>query len=164
MHIAVAMMVTVLLFFAHFFSAASFGIAEAAQYAREGQYSQGAQEMQNGPRIRIAFDGQEVVVRMRTHAASREFMALLPLTLTFSDYARAEKIATLPRRLNTKGLPTAREAGGDFTYYAPWGNLAVFYTGQGDDSNVYTLGHIESGKKALAAAGREFTATIELLP
>lgn len=111
--------------------------------------------------IRIMFDSQEVIVEMLDNPASRDFMSLLPLKLDFSDFAKAEKVATLPRRLRTQGSPTPREATGDFTYYAPWGNLAVFYHGSGSDGQLYVLGRITSNKKTLASMKRNFTATIE---
>jgi hypothetical protein len=36
---------------------------------------------------------------------SRDFAALLPLTLTLKDYAATEKISDLPKRLSTDGAP-----------------------------------------------------------
>lgn len=111
--------------------------------------------------IRIIFGSQELIVGMLDSPASRDFMSLLPLTLKFSDHASTEKIAYLPRKLDTKGSPTAFEAAGDFTYYAPWGNLAVFYRGAGSDKQLYVLGRIQSGKEKLAAMNQNFTARIE---
>jgi hypothetical protein len=50
------------------------------------------------------------------------------LSLTLEDYAATEKVATLERRLTTAGAPAGTPpAVGDFSYYAPWGNLAIFY-------------------------------------
>ena len=114
-----------------------------------------------GATIRIVFAHQTVIVEMLDTPASRDFMSLLPLTLKFSDFASTEKIATLPRRLDTQGSPTARETAGDFAYYAPWGNLAVFYQGAGSDGQLFVLGRILSGKDTLAAMQKNFTATIE---
>ena len=53
---------------------------------------------------------------------------MLPLELELSDFHGIEKIADLPRRLDTSGAP-ARYAPqtGDITVYLPWGNLAIFY-------------------------------------
>jgi hypothetical protein len=94
--------------------------------------------------VRIAFGSQEAIVAMFDNPTSRDFVTLLPLTTEFSDFARAEKIASLPRRLDIQNTPTAREtSGSDFTYYAPWGNLAIFYKGFGADGQLYVLGRIE---------------------
>lgn len=113
-------------------------------------------------KIRIVFGSQETIITMFDNPASKDFLTMLPLTAEFSDYVRTEKITTLPRKLDVKGTPTAREfSGSDFTYYAPWGNLAVFYNGFGTDSQLYVLGRIESGKDALARMSGNFTARIE---
>lgn len=78
--------------------------------------------------------------------AGRDFVSMLPLTLTFRDYASTEKIADLPRRLSTEGAPAGHEpSAGDFTYYAPWGNLAMFYRDFRYGNGLVPLGVIESG-------------------
>ena len=95
--------------------------------------------------------------------ASRDFAALLPMTVTLSDYAGTEKISDLPRRLSTAGAPAGTDAAaaGDITYYAPWGNLAIFYQGSGYASGLVKLGSIASGVEALANQQGSFTATID---
>jgi hypothetical protein len=94
--------------------------------------------------------------------ASRDFAALLPLTVTLSDYAGTEKISDLPRKLSTADAPAGTDAAaGDITYYAPWGNLAIFYKGSGYASGLVKLGSIASGVEALANQQGSFTATID---
>jgi hypothetical protein len=63
---------------------------------------------------------------------TRDFISLLPLTLTLEDYARTEKISALPKRLSTEDAPAGSDpAVGDIAYYAPWGNLAMYYSDSG---------------------------------
>lgn len=112
-------------------------------------------------KIQMVFNDHKVIVELFDNPASRDFISLLPFTGNFEDFAGAEKISYLPRKLNTEGSPTAKQARGDFTYYAPWGNLAVFYKGSGTDGNLYVLGKILSGKEHLGKMNRNFTATIE---
>lgn len=114
-------------------------------------------------RIRITFGNQKVIVGVYSNPAGKDFLSLLPLEAEFKDYAGIEKITYLPRKLNTSGSTTARQMPGDFTYYAQWGNLAVFYIGSGSDGQLYTLGRIESGKEKLAGMSGSFTARIERL-
>ncbi|MFQ1054985.1 MULTISPECIES: cyclophilin-like fold protein [Gilliamella] len=111
-------------------------------------------------KIKLTIDDQQVIVNLLDTPASHQLLALLPLTLTFSDYVGAEKIAYLPQRLITQGMASAAHISGDFTYYAPWGNLALFYQGVGTNSQLYTLGHIESGRTVLANLKQDFVATI----
>ena len=113
-------------------------------------------------KLRISFAGGEVRVVLHDSQAGRELVDMLPLKLSFEDYARTEKIAYLPRRLSSGGFAAAPSAG-DFTYYSPWGNLAVFYKGHGQAGSLYILGRIESGKELLAAIGDDFEAVIEII-
>ncbi|MDW6003260.1 cyclophilin-like fold protein [Vibrio mangrovi] len=117
---------------------------------------------QAADQIRIVIDQQpSVVVDMLDNPASQDFISMLPMQVTFEDFARTEKITYLPRRLNTDNSPTPAQASGDFTYYAPWGNIAVFYKGLGHDSRLFVLGKIASGKEVLAQMNGDFSARIE---
>lgn len=111
--------------------------------------------------IRVVFNNYEVVVSMFDNPASRDFLSLLPLQVSFKDFAKEEKVACLPRKLETSASPGPSEVRGDFTYYRPWGNLAVFYKGFGSDSQLTVLGRITSGKERLAGMTSDFTARIE---
>lgn len=114
-------------------------------------------------KVRIFSGNQEAVVVLYDSPVSRDFVSLLPMTATFEDYAKTEKITYLPRKLTTDGGVTSSKAEGDFTYYAPWGNLAVFYKGFGKASGLYILGRIESGKEWLTGLHGSFTARIEVM-
>ncbi len=112
--------------------------------------------------IRMVFDNQEAVAIVRDHPATRDLVARLPLTLNFQDYVGKEKISYLESNLAGDGSSPVRT--GDFAYYAPWGNLALFYRGNGNaGGGLVVLGTIESGKENLAAMQSDFTMTLELL-
>lgn len=116
-----------------------------------------------GTKIRIVFGNEEAIVTLFDTPVSRDFVSLLPLDVTFEDYARTEKITYLSRKLTTQSAmagPSPKE--GDFCYYAPWGNLAVFYKGFGDHK-IHHLGRIESGKEKLAGMNKKFNARIEIV-
>src|SRR3954447_563828 len=77
--------------------------------------------------------------------------------------AATEKIGYLPRKLSTVGAPAGTDpATGDVTYYAPWGNLALFHKDFRYSIGLIPLGEIESGLEALREPG-SVTATIELI-
>lgn len=112
--------------------------------------------------IRLTFDDEEVIVKMDDNPTGRDFLALLPLTLTFKDYSGTEKISYLPRRLSTEDAPEGSDPSvGDLTYYSPWGNLAIFYKDFGYAEGLIKLGTIESGTDKLGAINGDFTVTIE---
>lgn len=79
-------------------------------------------------RIKLTFNNEEVIVKMYDNPSSRDFLTSLPLSLTFEDHAGTEKISYLAKSLSTENAPSGSDPSiGDFTYYSPWGNLAIFY-------------------------------------
>lgn len=96
--------------------------------------------------IEIILDGATVTATIEDSAAAEDFLSLLPLTLVLEDYHNTEKISDLPRRLSTEGAPAGIDPEvGDITYYAPWGNLAIFYRDFGYAKGLVRLGRITSG-------------------
>lgn len=113
-------------------------------------------------KIKLTFNKEEVIVKMYDNPTSRDFLTLLPLKLTLKDYARTEKISYLSRKLSTQNAPAGSDPSiGDFTYYSPWGNLAIFYRDFGYANGLIILGNIESGIEKLANIGDDFTVKIE---
>jgi hypothetical protein len=79
-------------------------------------------------RIHVIVGNETLSATLEDTPAGRDFAALLPLELTLTDYNTTEKIADLPRKLDTSNAPASyTPKTGDITYYAPWGNLAIFY-------------------------------------
>ncbi|QQO07796.1 cyclophilin-like fold protein [Breznakiella homolactica] len=130
--------------------------------------STGAQETGEGVlmgvQLRMVFDNEALIIDLYDNPTARDFLTLLPLTVTMEDYAAAEKITYLSRRLDTgRGGPGNTPSSGNFTYYAPWGNLAVFYRGQGSAGGLVILGTIRSGAERLGRMRNNFTAAIEVV-
>lgn len=114
-------------------------------------------------KIKITLEDTVLTATLVDSQTTQDFISLLPLTLTLQDYAGTEKISDLPRRLSTEGAPTGSDPSvGDITYYAPWGNLAVFYRDFGYASGLVILGKLDDGIEALDVPG-SVSATIELI-
>lgn len=97
------------------------------------------------------------------HPASREFAAMLPLRLQLRDYASAEKIADLPRKLTTQGVPPGTSAQfGDLSYYASWGNIVLFYKEAPYANGLIRLGRIDTRIETLRTQG-EGAVLVELV-
>ncbi|WP_118135899.1 cyclophilin-like fold protein [Oceanicella sp. SM1341] len=112
--------------------------------------------------ITLTVGGETARATLADSAAARDFAALLPLELTLSDYHGIEKVADLPRRLDTSGAPRShRPVTGEITYYAPWGNLAIFRKPFSDSAGLVLLGALEGPAAALLAEGR-FPVRIEI--
>ena len=103
-------------------------------------------------KIRMTMAGQIITASLEESDSARDFFAMLPLTLPLEDYAETEKIAYLPRKLTTQAAPEGIDPQvGDIAYYAPWGNLAIYYRDFGYSSGLIRLGRLASGLDALTA-------------
>ena len=114
-------------------------------------------------KISIEIDGRVITGTLDDSAAASDFASLLPLMLSMKDYASTEKISDLPRRLSPQGAPAGLDPSvGDITYYAPWGNLAIFYGDADYARGLIKLGKIDSGIEFLNRSG-SFDAKIDLI-
>ena len=114
-------------------------------------------------KIRLTINGQSTTATLDDNATARDFLSMLPLTLTLEDYASTEKIAYPPRKLSTQGAPAGIDPEvGDITYYAPWGNLALFYKDFGYSTGLIRLGRFDAGVESLSARDT-LNATIEVI-
>lgn len=106
--------------------------------------------------IRVTLDAQEVEATLNDSPAARDLASLLPLTLDLKDFHGTERIADPPRKLTTENAPEPQAPKtGDLAYYAPWGNLAIFYKdGPSASSDLLVLGHIDADADQLAGADR----------
>ena len=114
-------------------------------------------------KIRIEMNGNEITATLTDNATSRDFVSLLPLKLKLEDYGETEKIGYLPRKLSTEGAPPGSDPSvGDVSYYAPWGNLAIFRKDFRYSTGLINLGKIDSGLESLNAPG-SVEVTIDLV-
>jgi hypothetical protein len=137
----------------------------AEEAGRAGQAtSRGASDQRKSDmRICIRAGDKVMTATLADNATSRDFVSILPLTVTLEDHAATEKITYLPRKLSTEGAPVgSNPAIGDVAYYAPWGNLALFHKDFRYSSGLIPLGKIDSGLEVLSRPG-SLTAMIELV-
>jgi hypothetical protein len=71
--------------------------------------------------------------------AVRDFLSMLPFSLTLEEFNGREKIAYLPRKLAHAGSPGSDPEDGDLIYYVPWGNLGFYYNTAGIDYSDQTI-------------------------
>lgn len=104
--------------------------------------------------IKIIVGDNEISATMNDNPTAKDFLSLLPLDLKLDDYASTEKVSYLPRKLATEDAPKGYDPSiGDITYYAPWGNLAIFYKDFGHANGLIYLGKIENGIEKLKTSG-----------
>ncbi len=61
------------------------------------------------------------------------------------DYAGSEKIFYPPEALDVNDTPLAEGPAGTLAYYAPWGDVAIFYGECRGANGLYALGEVISG-------------------
>jgi hypothetical protein len=95
---------------------------------------------------------------------TRDFVSLLPLTLTMYDLFRREKFAHLPRAISEGGKQMQTYAVGDVIYWPPGRDVAIFYRhdGQNISADIIPIGRIDSGAEAFNVPG-SVEVTIDLV-
>ncbi|KQP81835.1 cyclophilin-like fold protein [Aeromicrobium sp. Leaf291] len=117
-----------------------------------------------GTRIRIGFEGGQVEATVLDTPAGRDLVAQLPLELDMSDHGGVEKTGPLPRELSTDGEPTGADPDvGALGYYAPYGDLVLYYGDQSYFDGIVVLGRMEEGFDALGRIDGNVSVRVEAL-
>lgn len=116
-------------------------------------------------KIRLIINGRTITARTIDSATARDFVSLLPLTLTMDDLFNREKFGRLPRAISHEGKHTHTYSLGDIAYWSPGPDVAIFYHHDGEripDPGVIVIGKIGSGVRALNMPG-SVKVTMELM-
>lgn len=117
---------------------------------------------QNRPCIRLTMEDATLYILLEENSASRSLLAQLPMTLTFEDYNATEKIAYPEEALDTSDAPDRCDPEiGTLAYYAPWGNLCIFYRDFQESAGLVPLGKIEEGMDLIQNRSGAWTALLE---
>ncbi len=117
----------------------------------------------DGTRVQVNIGEIALTGHLWDNATAEDLISLLPLTLTLADFNGSEKVARLPQKLSTEGVPPGDEpAVDDIAYWAPDGNLFFPYGDIGYWDGIVRIGRLDSGVAAIVDLPDGFTATIEL--
>ena len=97
--------------------------------------------------ISIQANGKTITYVLNDSVASKELYSQLPLEIEVENYSNNEKIFYPPKKLSTSNTPLANAKDGTLAYYAPWGDVVVFYKDFGSASGLYELGNVIEGKE-----------------
>ena len=121
-------------------------------------------ESAEGRRVKMTAGDVEVIITLNDSRAAADFAGMLPLELKLVERSDFAKGMTLPRSLSTNEETTREYEIGDFGYWAPGPDLAIFY----DDLYAQTIvpvipmGKAESGAENMRNTSG--TVTLELIP
>lgn len=117
----------------------------------------GGRKTASGSRIIIKSDTYTVVYKLNNSKAAKELYDQLPLTLKVENYSDNEKIFYPPKKLKTKGTPKSGGSKGSLSYYAPWGDVVMFYDTAGSAFGLYELGTVVSGEDDISKLSGRIT-------
>ena len=95
--------------------------------------------------IAVQFGDNTVIYELNDSTAADSLYTQLPLTVEVEDYSTNEKIFYPPQELDTGDAPTAQSGAGTLAYYAPWGDVVMFYDAYSPNVSLYELGQAVSG-------------------
>ncbi|MDV3427070.1 MAG: hypothetical protein LIR50_07785 [Bacillota bacterium] len=110
-------------------------------------------------KISVNAKGNTIIYELNGSQAAKDLYEQLPLSVEIENFSNNEKIFYPLSSLNVSNTPSA--AGGDagtIAYYAPWGDVVMFYGSFSPASGLYELGHTVSGGEYI----RSMSGTIKL--
>ncbi len=123
-------------------------IAEMSGSAIIQKKTQNASEESSAMKISVAVNGNTTVFELNDSPAAKDLYAQLPLDIKVENYSSNEKIFYPPKKLDTTDTPQSNShETGTLAYYAPWGDIVMFYGDFGSAARLYGLGHAVSGSE-----------------
>ena len=107
-------------------------------------------------KIRLRIDNKVLTATLADNKTARDFVSLLPLTLTMDDLFGREKFGHLPRAISEEGKRTHTYEIGEIAYWSPGPDVAIYYRNDGEkipDPGIIVIGKIDSGIGAFNIAG-----------
>ncbi len=110
----------------------------------------------------VRFAARDVSVNVTIvddNATTRDFLSMLPMTLSFEDYNGMEKITYPPRGFTTTGNTGMKPEVGDLFSFIPWSNLGFFYeTGSlGFSDKLVRIGKTDDIEGIMKLDGQQVT-------
>ena len=95
--------------------------------------------------IAVTCGDVQVVYALNDSPAAQSLLSQLPLTVEVEDFSTNEKVFYPPQELDTANTPLAEGGAGTLAYYAPWGDVVLFYDSFSANSSLFELGEAVSG-------------------
>jgi hypothetical protein len=99
-------------------------------------------------KIRLTVNGKAITATLIDGETTRDFISLLPLTLTMNDPFGRGKFGHLPRAISDGGKRTRTYEVGDVIHWSPGPDVAIYYRHDGQaipTPGVIVIGKIDSG-------------------
>jgi hypothetical protein len=106
----------------------------------------------NSMKIRLIIQNTVLTATLIDSKTARDFVSLLPLTVTMDDLFGREKFGHLPRAISEGGERTRKYEIGDIAYWSPGPDVAIYYRHGGESipaPGIIVIGKIDSGVDTL---------------
>ena len=107
-------------------------------------------------KIAIGIGGKVLTATLADNKTAREFVALLPFSISMKDLFGREKYGDLPKPLSEVGPRKNKYEVGDVAYWSPDHQVAVYYHQDGQSipaPGIIPLAKIDAGTAAFAVPG-----------
>jgi hypothetical protein len=107
-------------------------------------------------KINIKIGGKTLRATLADNATARDFVSVVPLTLSMKDLFGREKYAALPKALSEKGPRSNRYEVGDVAYWSPSHDLAIYYHQDGESipsPGIIPIAKIDGGAESFNVPG-----------
>ena len=94
--------------------------------------------------IAVTCGDMQVVYELNDSPTAQSLLSQLPLTVEVEDFSTNEKVFYPPQELDTSDTPLAEGGAGTLAYYAPWGDVVLFYDSFSANGSLYELGEAVS--------------------
>ena len=113
--------------------------------ARQIEESKQIDETDDKKMISISSEDAYIIYELNDSTAARQLYDQLPLLVEVDDFSTNEKIFYPSQELDTSDSPAAEGGAGTLAYYAPWGDVVMFYDDYSANSSLFELGQAVSG-------------------
>jgi hypothetical protein len=113
-------------------------------------------ERRSTMKVSLKFQDKTLTATLIDNETTRDFVSLLPLTLTMNDLFGREKYGHLPREISGGGERTYTYEVGQLVYWSPGPNVAIYYRDDGEripKPGIIVIGKVDSGVHALNVPG-----------
>lgn len=112
--------------------------------------------------ISVTCGDTQVVYALNDSPAAQSLLSQLPLTVEVENFSTNEKVFYPPQELDTSDTPLAEGGAGTLAYYAPWGDVVLFYDSFSANGSLYELGEAVSGAEDIGQmSGTIIVETVE---
>ncbi len=107
-------------------------------------------------KIRIKVAGKVIIATVANNETARDFVSVLPLSVSMSDLFGREKYGDLPKALSKNGPSKNSYEVGDIAYWSPDCQFAIYYHQDGQSipsPGIIPIARIDAGTEAFNVPG-----------